>query len=707
MSVKEALKKLSQVTQGKSRLEFMSTSERTPVARACTLIGMASGFELSRRSFDAKTLEKVCGLSQLNYRSIELTSHWWQKDHGPLLGYHNEQPIALLIENNEYVAIFPKEEKKVKVSPSLAQEIDPHAFMLYPPLPEKIGTVKALFRAFFKQNQKEYWGLIFTGILATLALLFFPLSNKILFDQVIPQFNVPLLGQVLLGLIVASLSASIFLFTREFISLRLNAKIAHRLQMSLWDRLLKLPALFFRKMPKGDLIQRTMIFDTIRRTLGQNALMTFLDGLFGSIYFFIMLYFNWKLALFVGAALILFTLVSLGVTFLKIKWDRAYLESNAQINAFLISMIQGIEKLRVAAAETFFFSKWAEKYAENQTLSLKSRFINVLVMTLNKTASLLFILIIYAFVISDIYGESVTMSIGDYLAFVAAFGPLSQAALGFLNIGGTLVSLVPFWQRVNPLLTEEEEVKPTQKPPGPLKGKIEIKSLSFRYAANAPLVLNDINLDIEPNTFIGIAGPSGCGKSTLCRLLIGFETPQHGAILYDEMNLNDLIANELRLQMGLILQQRAIFAGTFYENIVCGNVCPMTAIEEAMAMSTLDRDMHRFPSGLHTLLSSGGTVLSAGERQKLFLTRIFLGKPPIIIIDEGLNSLQSSVQEEILQNLQKLEATRIFVTHQLRTLKHVDQICLLDEEKIRAQGTFEELKKTDSYFRTSLEKQSL
>ncbi len=706
MSIEESLKKLGKVTAGKSEAEYISTMGKTPLAHACAILSRSAGFQLNLRSLKEETLEGICKIGQLHHRSVFLPSKWWEKDHGPLLGYYQNQPVALICEEGGYFCVLP-DEKKIRVSEKIEAEIKPEAYMLYPALPEEMGTMKALLYVLFERKSKDYIYLAITGILAGLTALFIPFANKILFDKVIPHFNLGMLGQVLLGLLSAVLGSSLFMIARSFISLRLNAKISHQLQMSLWDRILKLPVSFFRMIPRGDLIQRTMVFNQIRRNFGPNTMIALFDSLFASIYLVIMLYYNWKLAILGIGILLLTSFAAFLLASLKIKWDKELLASDANINSFLIGIIQGIEKLRIAAAENFFFSSWATKYSENQTISLKSRFIDASAQTINRVISLFFPFLIYGIVIWDRFTDPLAMTLGDYLAFTAAAAPFFQSVLGFLNLGIALVSLIPFWQRVLPLLTHSLEIKREQLPPGTLEGKISLRNVYFRYQMNAPHVLKDLSLEINPGDFIAIVGPSGCGKSTICRLLVGFESPQRGTIQYDDRNLKELLLHELREQMSFVMQQKAIFSGTFYENIACGNPYSFEEIEAAAKMTTLDRDMHRFPSGWQTLLPSGGSILSAGERQKLLLTRALIRKPKILILDEGLNSLQSCMQREILKTLRDLKITRILATHQLNILTVVDRIYLLEGGQFYAQGTFEELMKQEPRFRELIEKQTI
>ena len=311
MTIEESLKKLSRVTIGKSRLELLAAANMTPLAHAIEIIGRVSGFQLSSKSATKSSLDEISKIERLRYRSILLPTNWWSGDHGPLLSYYKGSPVTLLPEGGHYSLILPEEENPMTVTESIAADISIQAYTFYPPLPEEMGTVRALFHALFDHKMKDYLYLFLSGILATTVSLFVPISNKILFDNVIPHFNFSLLGQVLLGLLAAAAGSSAFLLSRSFISLRLNTKITHYFQMALWERILKLPVDFFRKMAKGDLIQRTMIFNALRRAVDQNSIIIIFDSLFASIYFFIALYYSWKLALVGLGAILLATSLTL------------------------------------------------------------------------------------------------------------------------------------------------------------------------------------------------------------------------------------------------------------------------------------------------------------------------------------------------------------------------------------------------------------
>lgn len=689
------------------RSELFGVKGQTPLAQACFIVCRAMGFSLDETSESEESLDAICKNSRIFYRTIDLKDKWWLRDHGHLVGIYQGQPVALLYNNYHYTIISPTTQQMIPLDAKISQEISPRGYMLYPPAPEKASIASILLQSILKRKRNEYLYLAIAGLLSAFLGFLFPFSNKILFDHIIPNFDYTLFTQVILALIAGIIGGALFAFASAFFSLRLNGIISHDLQMKLWNRLIKLPAHFFRRFQTGDLIQRTQIFNQIRRNLSQNTLITIFDSIFVLSYFVMMLIYNWQLTL-IGLGTIFFVfLVSLIVIYLKIHWDGAILASNARINSFLVQMINGIDKLRTAAAEKRVFALWTKEYAENQSLNLKSKFLQAIITTLNASTHLLLIFLIFGVVIWMRSTSLTSISIGDYLAFTAAFFPFSQAVFSILGTLASLISLVPFWRRVKPIFSSPLELSKDQRHPGTLTGQFDMKNLYFRYYKQAPFVIQDLSLKAERNTFIGIAGPTGCGKSTLARLMIGFETPERGCVCYDEKDMRELDLSEMRKQVNVILQQNAIFAGKLYDNLVCGGEYSDEEIERVMHLSTFDRDLARFPSKLQMMLPSGGGLLSGGERQRLLLTRALLRNPKILILDEALNSLDSPSQSKIIENLQNLPMTKVLITHQLNILEKLDTIYLMREGRVVGSGTFDELIQREPFFQQLVASQSI
>lgn len=687
--------------------EFLGIEGKNLLVQACSLVGKAMGFELDPASESETTIEEICKKSQMVYREVDLPQKWWLKDHGHLVGSYKKTPVALIYKNYRYYIFSPATKERIPLDVKVNEELTPSGIMLYSPTAPKEGIAKTIVQTGLKKKFADYMFLVIAGLLSAFLGFFFPFSNKILFDKIIPNFNYSLFTQIILGLIVGVISGAIFSFIRSFFALRLNGHISHELQMKLWDRVLKLPAPFFRQFQTGDLMQRTMIFDKLRRALSQSTLFVIFDSIFALAYLAMMLIYSWQLTLATVAILGLIFITAAVIIVLKIRWDTVLLASNAKINSFLVQMINGIEKLRTAAAEKRVFSLWVRDYAENQSINLKSKFLQNILSALTSFSTIFLLLLIFGIAIWMRSTAITSLSLGDYLAFSAAFAIFSSAFFSLLETALSLLSLVPFWKRVQPIFASPLEVSKEKRHPGKFTGKIDVKDLYFRYYKQAPFVLKDLTLQVKANSFAGIVGPTGCGKSTLARLLVGFETPERGSICYDEKDLKDLDLSEVRKQVNVILQQNAIFAGKLYDNLVCGGEYKQEELEEAMHLSTFEEDFARFPAKLETMLPSGGGLLSGGERQRALLTRALLKKPRILILDEGINSLDSPSQQKIVENLKSLNMTKVLFTHQLNILEKVDCIHVLREGRFIASGTFDELLASEPFFQELVENQSI
>lgn len=679
--------------------------------KACNLVCEAIGAPISKGNLQPETVEQVCQPSGLHYRPVALTDGWWESHEGHFLGFLKDgQAVAILQKGPaQFEIVDPITNTRTPITKDTAQTLVPRALTFYPPFPEDSDTLWKFLRFGLRRTRHDYLSIAFAGILAAVIGLFFPIATKLLFDRVIPEYNLTLLTQVLIGLSIAGFSMVALSFTRAFFVMRIDGLLMNRLQIGLWDRLLKLPVSFFRKVASGDLVLQTFVFEQMRRTFNQGALQVLLNGIFSVVYFGIMVYFSWTLSLIALGMALLGVAVTVFIMFMVQKVQRKLLASNAKIYGFLTQVISGISKLRIAAAEQKVFDKWSEDYEENLNLSYKIATLSTQSAALNSLLQALS----QIFIIGTIIGMftltqgQLPMSIGTFLAFNAAYLPFTSAIFGAAGVMISLITLIPFWERARPIFITPIEQSKGKADPGTLQGNIEISDLSFRYDEGEPLVLDDISLKIEPGEFIGLIGPSGSGKSTLCRLLIGFEIADSGSILFDGKDLSTLDPYRVRAQIGTLLQGTSIFAGSLYDNLVCGGKYPPEQLMSSIKLTTFDEDLAQLPMGLDTILPPGGGTLSGGQRQRLLLTRAVLRQPKILILDEATSMLDNQTQEHVAKNLETLEATRIVVAHRLSTIRNADRIYVLDQGKIVATGTYDALSESCELFRHFLERQKM
>jgi ABC-type bacteriocin/lantibiotic exporter with double-glycine peptidase domain len=222
------------------------------------------------------------------------------------------------------------------------------------------------------------------------------------------------------------------------------------------------------------------------------------------------------------------------------------------------------------------------------------------------------------------------------------------------------------------------------------------------------MVLKGISLKIQPGQYVAIVGHTGCGKSTLMRLLLGFETPTEGGIYYDGRDLDSIDLKRLRRNIGVVLQNAHLFAGTIFSNISIA--CPGLTMKEAWKaaeMADIAEDIRAMPLGMQTMISESGGTISGGQRQRLMIAQAIACKPKILMFDEATSALDNISQDQIAESLSELKCTRIVIAHRLSTIKKCNRIIVLDGGQIVEDGKYEELLEKGGMFSELIRRQQV
>lgn len=291
------------------------------------------------------------------------------------------------------------------------------------------------------------------------------------------------------------------------------------------------------------------------------------------------------------------------------------------------------------------------------------------------------------------------VSVADYLSFQSAYGMVSGSIMALFGMATSFASIKPVLDMVRPILDTVPETGEGKKVITKLQGGVELSNVSFRYGDNMPLILNDLSLKINPGQYVAIVGETGCGKSTLVRLLLGFETPQKGAIYYDHHELSSVDLRSVRRRIGVVLQNGKLSAGDIFSNITVS--APWLNMDQAWAAAELAGiadEIRAMPMGMFTLLSEGSGDISGGQRQRLMIARAVAPGPKLLILDEATSALDNITQKLVVKSLAGLKCTRIVIAHRLSTIKECDRIILLDGGRILEDGSYDELIEKNGQF---------
>lgn len=656
--------------------------DRSSMERACAILCQQTDMPaILAPSFTSGSAEDFLLKAGVSFRQVALTGEWWKDSYGHFLGFYKEsgKPIALVHREDTGYELFDLPAKPKIVDKALHEILSNKAYVVYPGAEVKLDTFLKLITFCAKGTGKEYKMIFLTGLLSTLVSFFFPFANKILIDNILPNFNLSLFVQVLIGLVVATLSSTIFILLRALFTVRMNGILQNNLQIVLWGKILQLPLSFFRLFSIGDLLQRTMIIEEIRRIFNDGTIRIVINGIFSLFFVAAMMYFSWVLTLLVTLVMLVSTAITFLIALLRIQKLRKLLAINAKINGFLIQVVTGIAKLRVAEAINKAFTLWATDFAAAQKIQFQAQTLQNYLTTWIETIKITIPLLIFAGIAYTLnITGNIALSLGSFLGFYTAMNLFLSAFFDMSSQLSLMAHAIPFWERSSIIITSPQENIEGRPPPGKLSGEIKVENLFFRYDQSSPYILENINMEFPKGNWIGLSGPSGSGKTTLCKLLVGLELAQQGRILFDGRDINGISFSGLREQMSVLLQtSSALFSGTIYDNLCCGYVRTGEEIKDVLEKTQFIEDLALLPMGLNTILPSGGGILSGGQKQRLLLSRALLRKPKILILDEALNALDWPSQKQVFDQISKLEMTRIVISHSPRVLDYADLIYTL------------------------------
>lgn len=700
-SLTGSLEDFERVLAPKGRTGPTARVGRTPMAQAAHLVAEATGVALEAsavRPRDAggkQELEVLARRSRLRTRRIRLLPRWWKRDGPSMVGFRDDdgrRPVALLSDDRGgYSAVDPASGTKIAVNGAEARGFASHAFRFYAPLPDHSGRRRLLDVLRFAAHGRaaDFRTVVGMGILTGLAALMTPILTGHILVHIIPRGDTSLWVTTFAALLMVTLGSIVFDVVRGIAALRIESRMDERLQAALWSHLMSLPAPFFRRFAAGDLTDRAGGLASVRQTI-LGAAVPIAMGVIVSVFSLALLFhYSGLLALLVTVLLLGVAMANWLLSLMQLRHYRKVLDTQGELRGLLLQMIMGLAKLRVANAENFVLSRWADLYRTRVRETLSAQYWGVGAAVLDSMFQPITYIVIFATATQALSAEG-GFNLVAFLSFNAAFGQLA-ASIAAVTAGVTsVIGVIPAIERARPILDADREF-PGGIDPGHLKGDLEFDGVSFRYEPDAPKAVDDVSFRIRPGDYVALAGPSGCGKSTIFRLLLGFEMPESGTVFVDGHNLNSLDASAIRGRMGVVQQGGRILAGTIYENIAGMAVMSDREVWDAAHAAALDEDIRAMPMGMRTVLSEGGTGISVGQRQRLLIARAVACKPRVMLLDEATSALDNRAQAKVQRSLAKLGVTRLVIAHRLSSIRDAERILVMDKGRIVERGTYRQL----------------
>ena len=546
---------------------------------------------------------------------------------------------------------------------------------------------------------RRYRGVLLQVLLASFVVQLFTLANplliQIIVDKVITQRSLDTLQVLGIALVVVTLLEGVLGSLRTFLFAETTNRIDQRLGAEVIDHLLRLPLGYFDRRPVGELGSRIGELEKIRNFRTGQALTTLLDAAFSVIYIGVMALYSWLLTIVaLGVLPIQIGLTLLGAPLFRRQFRQAA-EENASTQSHLVEVLTGIQTVKAQNVEMVSRWKWQERYSRYIARTFEKTITGT---ALNETSQVLQklsqLLVLWVGATLVLKGE---MTLGQLIAFRVISGYVTQPLLRLSTIWQSIQELRVSFERLGDVINtplESNEVDQSKIPLPPVDGKVEFDNVTFAFQPGMAPVLKDIDLVVEPGTFVGVVGQSGSGKSTLMKLLPRLYAPDRGRVLIDGYDIDKVELYSLRRQIGIVPQDPLLFSGTVSENIALTR--PEADSEEIVRAATL-ACAHEFimqlPAGYSTSVGERGASLSGGQRQRIAIARTLLSNPKLLVMDEATSALDYDTERRVCDSLvdELKDCTVFFITHRLTTIRRAHRIVMLHQGAIVETGTHDEL----------------
>lgn len=542
-------------------------------------------------------------------------------------------------------------------------------------------------------------GVVFVLIImasASILTMLIPIIFKNVIDTYIPNKNINDIVMASFHIFLITLYLSITIKIRALIMTKIGQDVTYNIRKDIFSHIQKLPFTYFDNRPHGKIQVRVVNYVNNLSDLLSTSLVTVITDV-GSLFFIVifMLYLNVKLTLFCILGLPVLGAI---IWTIKAKQRKAWqVASNKQsnLNAYIAESINGVRITQSFVREeenTEIFNRLSNSYRESWMNAVKYNF---LIAPSVDNISAITTSFIYVVSVVWITRETGLITAGTIIAFTSFIGRFWTPINTFANFYNNLLTSISYLERIFETIDEKVEIKDkiNASTMPSIKGKVEFKNVYFSYDKGIN-ILNGITFTANVGDSFAVVGPTGSGKTTIVNLLSRFYNINSGKIYIDGIDIEDVTIKSLRSQMGVMMQESFIFAGTIMDNIRYGNTTATNdkVIEASKVVCAHDFIM-KMENGYDTVVKERGSGLSAGQKQLISFARALLADPKILILDEATSSIDTETEIALQEGLKRLlkNRTSFIIAHRLSTIKNSSSILYIDKGRIAEKGTHNEL----------------
>jgi ATP-binding cassette, subfamily B, bacterial CvaB/MchF/RaxB len=549
--------------------------------------------------------------------------------------------------------------------------------------------------AFFTRNHGVTHALVqVLGLSVVLELLVVasPLYLQLAVDQVVAYGDADLLVVLALGF---GLLAAIQVATtaiRSLVILSIQNALHYQIGARLFHHLIRLPLGFFEKRHIGDVLSRFTSIEPIRNLIAEGMIAAVIDGLMALATLVMLFVYSIKLALIVSAAFLLYIILRFAM--FRMFWRRSEesIRTKAQQDSMLIETMRAVQSLKLFNRESEREEQWLNRYVDFVSANVRLGRVKIAFKTINDAIfAVENVITIYLAARLALDGA---LTVGMVFAFISY-------KRNFTDKASLLVEKCIEYRIIGLHLNRLGDIAMSALEAGhdrPLShvreiiGKVELRGVSFRYAESEPLVLENVNLVIEPGQFATIMGPSGGGKTTLVKIMLGLFEPTSGEVLIDDIPLGILGRRAYREQVAAVMQEDQLVSGSIADNICFFDTqFDHSRMVECAELAAVHEEIMRMPMGYHSLIGDMGSSLSGGQKQRILLARALYRQPKILFLDEGTAHLDVDTERRINANLRQLNMTRVNIAHRPDISSGADSVFRVADKVIGTAHTATEL----------------